>query len=194
MTSQATPDAVEQAKRDLAARVEAFRDLHGPRLQAFAVLVTVGDVPWASALVRAALVSAALDHDRFQHAERAAALLREHVMRGAMHHRPSNLPAPDAWQRHDALRDMRVSRAAMAGLEALSIRDRAAIVAADLEGLRPLDVGDITGHHDRALWKLLGRARLRFANAFADAWDEGKAPIDGPLISRVRSAAGIPPQ
>jgi DNA-directed RNA polymerase specialized sigma24 family protein len=191
-TPVATEPHADQARPSVESELAAFRELHGTRLQAFATLVTVGDGPLAAALVADALLAAAHHADDLQHPERAAAWLRHHVTKGAMRRRPADLPQPAAEWRHSTLREMRISRAAQSGLEALPVRERAALVAAELEGLEPLDVGVVTGQRDQQLWKTLSRARLHFAEAFANAWDQGRAPVDGPLATRVREAAGIP--
>lgn len=162
----------------------AFRELHGPRLHGFALLLTLGDRPRAARLAADALRAAEADLASHRHPERAAAWLRAHVLRAAGR-RPGRVAPID---REAALAELGVNETARAGLTALSTRERGAVIAASIERLDPLDVATIVGRDGARLESLLRKARTRYVDGAAGAPpDTNLAP--GPITDRVRASA-----
>lgn len=86
------------------------------------------------------------------------------------------------------LERMDVDDAIIAGLAALSLRERAALVAANIERLGLPDVAVIVGRSDRQLSDLLARARTTYFRAYAATAGEAQ-PIAGPTVDQVRAIA-----
>lgn len=174
---------------DPAALRAAFRELHGPRLHGFALLLTLGDRPRAAALTERALVAGEARAPALRHPERAAAWLRARVVSGAG--RPD--ARLDAAQRRTALSSLGVDGPVLAGLAGLGRLERAALVAAWSERLDRRDVGAIVGRDGRRLDALVRRAGRRFLDGYASAGrvsaDAIPATPDGPIMARVRAAA-----
>jgi DNA-directed RNA polymerase specialized sigma24 family protein len=164
----------------------AFRDLHATRLHGFALLVTLGDRARAARLTDEALVGGAAQIGELRHPERAAAWLRKRVLRNADHfRRPGGTRV--AAERRLALEPLGVGPAAFAGLAALSIRERALLVADSVERLDTRDVATILGIDGPRLDRLIRRARLAYSAAAVDAADDLLA--DGPTVERVRAVS-----
>ena len=162
----------------------AFRELHGRRLYGFALLLTLGDRGWAARLAGNALAAAAARSNELRHPERAAAWLRAHVV-ASLPRRTRELQPAEA---RVALEPLGVDHAVIEGLATLTIRERAALVAADVEHLDRRDVEAIVGRAGVALERLLVHARGRYLDAQAVA-AAGTDRADGPLIARIHADA-----
>lgn len=165
---------------------EAFRDLHGPRLHGFALLLTLGNQPVAARLAARALGAGASRASELSHPERAAAWLRQHVVRGAGGRLGVADPRPD--RRRPALEELGVDVVALTGLSALGVRERAALVATVVERLDRRDVALIVGMDGRRLERLVRGARRRALRAGGAAFGE-RGDADGPLATRIRAIA-----
>lgn len=162
----------------------AFRDLHGSSLHGFALLLTLGDRPRAARLAAEALRGAETDLASHRHPERAAAWLRARVLRSAGGG-PGRVPPQE---RKAALDQLGVGDTALAGLTALSTRARAAVIAASIERLDPLDVATIVGRDGARLEAFLRKARARYLDGAAAA-PADTSPVPGPTTQRVRASA-----
>ncbi len=182
-----------------AARVEddsllhgAFRDLHGPRLHGFALLVALGDRAAAADATTAVLAEGTGRARELRHPERAAAWLRARVVRrlrrrvgragAARSTRPEEAP-------HAALRPLGVSDALASALAALSITERAALVAADVERLDTIDIETVLGMSSRRSLTVVRSARRRYIAA-CDELDEPLDPGGGEIADRIAAVAG----
>lgn len=162
----------------------AFRDLHAARLHGFAMLVSLGDRQLAAKATRAALAAGSSRIDELRHPERAAAWLRARAVRslrpGVWHRQP----ARD--QRLAALTPMGVDARVFAALATLSVRERAGVVAAVVEGLRPDDVATVLGRRSPSRARRdTERAVARYLATIAPARNQ----VAGPLAQRVLDVA-----
>lgn len=164
---------------------EAFRELHGSRLHGFALLVTLGDRALAGPLAADALSAGSERAVDLSHPERAAAWLRRHVARGASRARRSATPIHE---RRAALEDLNVDSMAFAGLAALNVWERAALVASAVERLDSRDVATILGLQGARYHRRIRHAWKRAMLASATADDDGRAE-DGPIAARIRAIA-----
>jgi DNA-directed RNA polymerase specialized sigma24 family protein len=162
----------------------AFRELHGPSLHGFALLLTLGDRRRALALTSDALAAADAHAAELRHPERAAAWLRARAT-AAAGRRDSSI---DAESRLAALEPLDVTGSVLAGLAALGTRERAAIIASWVERLDHRDVATVVGRSGNRLDALLRRARQRFL-AGASAAPNRPSGLGGPLTDLVRAAA-----
>ncbi|HVM25930.1 MAG TPA: hypothetical protein VM253_11090 [Candidatus Limnocylindrales bacterium] len=162
----------------------AFRDLHGTRLHGFALLLTLGDRSLAARLTAQALAAGAERIGELRHPERAAAWLRASVVTAA----PRRHVAPAAAERHAGLEPLDVDDGVVAGLAALGLMARAAIIATSVERLDRRDVETIVGRSGAALDRLLADSRRRYLAGYAAAMHPGAA-ANGPLTTRVRGLA-----
>lgn len=154
----------------------AFRDLHGSRLHAFALLLTLGDRQRAATLASEAIAAGGDHLPELRHPERAAAWLRAHVTRAA----GSNDRPHAVEERLSALGDLHVGPAALAGLSGLNRLERAGLIATAIERLDRRDVAVIVGRDGERLDRLLRGARRRYlagATATPDALDGPPGPI-----------------
>jgi DNA-directed RNA polymerase specialized sigma24 family protein len=176
-------DNPAHGERDVTHReaIAAFRDVHGRHLHGFAILLTLGDRRAAAALAAGALADATTRVDELRHPERAAAWLRAHVLRGARRARSSSSPSGLA-----ALETLDVPRPVGQALAGVGLVERAALIAGIVEGLDRRDVATVVGRDGESLERLLGRARRRYAAAYASA---GGGSVDGPLAGRIRAIA-----
>lgn len=159
----------------------AFRDVHARSLHGFALLLTLGDRPQAARLAEGALANAAGRIGDLRHPERAAAWLRRHVVRGARTGRlRRRAPA-------SRLAELGADAATTRALASLSPRERAALVASDVERLDRRDVASVVAHDGSALEDLLRRARERYFRAYIEA-APGEVQ-DGPTVLRIRAIA-----
>lgn len=162
----------------------AFRELHGPSLHGFALLVTLGDRHRAAMLAADALEAAGDRLASLRHPERAAAWLRWHAARAAKRD-DRRLASPD---RMAALRDLGITPAALAGLAGLSQTERAGLVAVAIERLDRRDVATIVGRDGTRLDRFLRAARRRYlAGATAQPGDLDSSP--GPIRRRIAASA-----
>ena len=123
----------------------AFRDVHARSLHGFALLLTLGDRPQASRLAESALARASGRVGELRHPERAAAWLRRHVVRGARTGRlRRRAPA-------SRLAELGADAAMMRALASLSPRERAALLASDVERLDRRDVASVVARDGSAL-------------------------------------------
>ena len=142
----------------------AFRDLHGPRLHGFCLLVALGDRPAAAAAAARAMAEATPHLAELRHPERAAAWLRSSAVPRII---GSGRRGDQEAQRRETLRALGVTDAAFDGLDALDPRERAAFVAAGIERLDPIDVETVLRMGAADARRLVGRARRRYLAAAA---------------------------
>ena len=162
----------------------AFRDLHGSRLHAFALLLTLGDRSRAAQLASDA-IAAGMDHlPELRHPERAAAWLRTRIVRAA----GSDDRRLGVAERLASLSDLHAGPAALAGLSALTRLERAGLIATAIERLDRRDVAVIVGRDGDRLDTLLRRARRRYLDGAAATPDELDGP-PGPIGQRIAESA-----
>jgi DNA-directed RNA polymerase specialized sigma24 family protein len=157
----------------------AFRELHGRRLNGFALLLTLGDRPTAARLASDALAAGVARIGELRHPERAAAWLRRRVVENVRVGRngPSNARI---------LLELGVEEPVVAALAALDRHERAALIASAVERLDARDVAVIVGRDGSALDRLMRRARDRYVRAYVAQPGE---PPEGPIVTRVHSLA-----
>ncbi|MDQ2673157.1 MAG: hypothetical protein M3Y40_00700 [Chloroflexota bacterium] len=179
--SQHQADASRAGAEPQALR-SAFRDLHGGRLHAFALLLTLGDRARAAHLASEAIAAGAEHLPELRHPERAAAWLRARVTREA----GSDDRRLEVDERLATLEDLHVGSAALAGLSGLSRLERAGLIATAVERLDRRDVAVIVGRDGERLDRLLRDARRRYlagATATPDALDGAPGPIGERIAS-----------
>jgi DNA-directed RNA polymerase specialized sigma24 family protein len=170
----ASPDLVQNA----------FRELHGPRLHGFALLLTLGDRRRAALLAGEAIAQAGPHLSELRHPERAAAWLRAHIVRAAgSDHR--DLTTAD---RLAALADLGVTPSALAGLSGLGRIERGGLIATSIERLDARDVATVVGRDGDRLDALLRRARQRYLRGATAAPDQLEGP-PGPIGRRIAASA-----
>lgn len=170
--------------RDAEVVEAAFRELHGPSLHGFALLVTLGDRQRAAMLAADALEAAGDRLGSLRHPERAAAWLRRRVAREARRDDRRLVSA----ERMAALRDVGITPASLAGLAGLSPTERAGLVAVAVERLDRRDVATIVGRDGARLDRFLRAARRRYL-AGATASPAGLDGSPGPLRRRIAASA-----
>ena len=162
--------------------LDAFVEMHRPRLYGFALLLTLGDRRRSASLASAALASAQFRLDELQHPERGAAWLRAAVCRASSRNRRAAIADPAA------LAEIGVRSPAFRGLSALTLAERAALIAMVIERLDWRDVATLVGRDGKRLEALLRTAIRRYLAAAADeSSDLGALP--GPIRRRVAVAA-----
>lgn len=162
----------------------ALRELHARSLHGFALLLTLGDRRRALALTAGALAAADAHAAELRHPERAAAWLRSRVT-AAAGRRESRIGAVS---RLGVLDPLGVTAPVLAGLAALGLLERAALIGSMIERLDDRDVATIVGRSGRRLDTLLRRAREGFVEGAA-ATPEGPSRLGGPLTDLVRATA-----
>ena len=167
------------------ASAAALRELHGGQLHGFALLLTLGDQQAAAKLAADALAAGAAQAHELQHPRRATAWLRRSVLDAAKRRRTD--PNHDEPAMRAALRALGVNDEAHAALSALSILERAAVVASDVEGLEEPDVAKVVGL-DPMRSRRLVRDALRRAISAGMAEPSQSGP-DGPIVARTREIA-----
>ena len=176
---------------DDAALAAAFRDLHGPRLHGFAILVSLGDSQVAERAAGFALSAGAAQAAALRHPERAAAWLRARTLR-SLEQRHSFRRSTPVEARRAALSALGVDETVFRGLAALSVDARAALVASDIERFDPIDVETILDAAPAATRQAVENARERYLrsviDASADDGDVENRPI-GELAGRVQDVA-----
>lgn len=169
----------------------AFRELHGPRLHGFAILVTLGDGQSAELVAGFALAAGAVQAAALRHPERAAAWLRARTLR-SLHQRGSLRPKVTDDARRATLATIGVDAAAFRGLAALSVDTRGALVASSIEGFDEIDIETILEAAPAAARRLVAEARETFLrNAGptpADLDGPAEQPV-GDLAIRVQAVA-----
>jgi DNA-directed RNA polymerase specialized sigma24 family protein len=160
----------------------AFRELHARRLHGFALLLVLRDRAQAARLAADALTAASARLEALRHPERAAAWLRQHVVRHARGTRPGRGRQPVDL---GILGDLGADAGVVAGLALLAPRDRAAFIASAIERLDRRDVATIVDRDGKALDNLLRRARQRYIAGYLAVIPD--AVGDGPLTARIRA-------
>ena len=163
----------------------AFRELHGPRLHGFALLVALGDARRAERAAAQALAAGAKQVDILRHPERAAAWLRARTLRDLQGRQwLGGGPSPDV--RRNVLATLGTDAPAFAGMSALSPRERAALVVTAVERFDPIDVETILGASPSATRKAVTRARSRYLEAVLRLPEGETTLVAGALSQRVR--------
>jgi hypothetical protein len=187
----ALPSAnVSSRQREFDLQRAIFRDAHGRRLHGFTLLVALGDQEWATRAAAEALNEGARRAADLQHPERAAAWLRASALKSLSGWTPQRSYTSDRTRR-GVLRGMGVANAVYDGLAALSVRERAALIATSVERFEPLDVETILGRSNGASRRLVARARqgyLAKVTTSAAFTDIGPVP-GGALAEMVRQGA-----
>jgi hypothetical protein len=181
---ESSPQDASSADASPEALRRAFRDLHGPSLHGFALLLTLGDRRRALALTADALAAADLHATEHRHPERAAAWLRSRVT-AAAGRSDSRI---DAETRLAALERLGVMSAVLAGLAGLDVLERAALIGSEIERLDDRDVATIVGRGGNRFDALLRLARQRFLEG-STAVSDGPSGLGGPLTDLVQAAA-----
>jgi DNA-directed RNA polymerase specialized sigma24 family protein len=167
----------------------AFREVHGPGLYGFALLLTLGDRSRADPIASATLAEGVARVAQLRHPERAAAWLRGRVVRAARRTPSGGLQSRA--ERRAVLSQLGLSEPALATLESLSLDDRAAIVASVLERFSPADVAVILDRDLDGTRRVLRSARRRYL-AGATHWLAGlssDALPAGAITARVEEIA-----
>jgi hypothetical protein len=167
----------------------AFTDLHASRLYGFALLVALGERRAAAEAATAALSAALARLGELRHPERAGAWLRREALRHLMRHR---LSAAVDRPRLAALESQGVQRPVVWGLAALTLVQRGALVAADVERFESADVELVVGRGRAATLRLLAMARERYVASVVRHLPESvpdAPPHDGPVGRRVTELA-----
>jgi hypothetical protein len=170
----------------------AFRNLHGPRLHGFAMLVTLGDQQAAERVAGFSLAAGAEQAAALRHPERAAAWLRARTLRALRSQRWLR-ESPPIEVRRAALSPLGVGEVVFRGLASLSIDARAALVASDIERFDPIDVETILDAAPATTRHTVAEARNRYLqSASAGASEEADWAADqlaGELAGRVQRVA-----
>jgi DNA-directed RNA polymerase specialized sigma24 family protein len=167
---------------------EAFGDLHGPRLHGFALLVALGDAPHAERAAAMALAAGEAHATALRHPERAAAWLRARVLK-SLRVRTIGSSVTAATRRAN-LAPLGVEGPVFDGLAALSPTERAALVAAMIEGFEAIDVEVILDMGPAAARRMAARAGARYRSAAARVELRSSPPASGGLEQRVQQVAG----
>ena len=160
----------------------AFRELHARRLHGFALLLALGDRASAARLAADALTAAGPRLEGLRHPERAAAWLRQHVLKHANGAGRRDRPVDP-----HVLADLGADAAVVAGLALLAPRERAALIVSAIERFDRRDVATIVGRDGSSLDRLLRRARQRYVAGYITVTPE--AVVDGPVAARLRGVA-----
>lgn len=162
----------------------AFRDLHGNRLHGFALVLLLGDRATAAALAGSTLDAVAADAARLRHPERAAAVLRSELHRRARRSYAGRLGESDL----RALAGIGIDGATARALGALRLRDRAALIATDIERFGDDDVATILGTSAARARHLAAAARQRYVEHHA-GYELDASPLPGSIGERVAAVA-----
>ncbi len=187
MTSSPRPALAQADDSKLAA---AFRDLHGPRLHGFALLVSLGEPEAADRAAGEALAAGGQQASALRHPERAAAWLRARALR-ALHQGVSRGTAIPAPARRATLAPFGVDGVVYDGLARLSMEGRAALVASAIERFEPIDTETILGASPAAARRVISQARTRYLEAVEGqaSTHPGTVKTEGDLAKRIREVA-----
>jgi len=157
----------------------AFYQVHATRLHGFALLLSLGDGARAAFSSAEALNAGAQRIEALRHPERAAAWLRSRLLRAAPRGDGNGQPFA---VRIEGLKPLGVQPAALTGLAALTARERAALIADEIERLDRRDVEAILRTNPSSAERLIRGARRRYADAygralFASPTEAGPLPI-----------------
>ncbi len=155
----------------------AFRDVHGPRLHGFALLLTLGNRPLAATVAAQALAEGARRASELRHPERAAAWLRRRVLRG-LPRDPAPLTRASEPQRRAALRSLGAADEVFDALAALGTEARALLVLTAIERFSERDVESILDRRDADRRRLLLQARATY---LARATEHPLGPAPSPV-------------
>ena len=146
---------------DDALLADAFRDLHGPRLHGFAMLITLGDERAAERAAAGALAAGAERAAALRHPERAAAWLRARALHelGRWPRGGTSIPAAS---RREALARLGVDDGVYEALAPMTVRARAALVASAIERFEPIDIETILDAGPAATRRAVANARDRY--------------------------------
>ncbi len=162
----------------------AIRDLHGARLHGFALVLVLGDRPAAARLTAEAF--AALDNEapRLRHPERAAAALRAEVLRRARRIgvRPLDQSAMDVLGR------LGIDGPTAHALAAMTIAERAALIASQVERLGDEDVATTLAVAPARVRRVTASARSHYLALHSGDADE-VTPAPGSITERIGLAA-----
>jgi DNA-directed RNA polymerase specialized sigma24 family protein len=167
----------------------AFREIHGPGLYGFALLLMLGDRSRADSIAATTLAEGVARVAQLRHPERAAAWLRGRVVRAARRTPEGGLQSRA--ERRAVLLGLGVSEPAVNTLEGLSLEDRAAIVASVVERFSTVDVAVILDRDLDRTRRVLRSARRRYL-AGASHWLAGVSPDalpGGAMTARVEEMA-----
>jgi hypothetical protein len=156
----------------------AFIDLHGRSLHGFSLLLCLGDERTAGQLTADALARGLGRTEELGHPERAAAWLRSQVYRDFV-------PRESEVDLSPTLQSMGLTPDALSGLAALGGKERAAMIAGDVERLDRRDAATVIGASDREFSRVIGQARRRYVDAFVVA-SAGRPVADGPIVRHLR--------
>ncbi|MGQ0607422.1 MAG: hypothetical protein ACT4OQ_03005, partial [Chloroflexota bacterium] len=162
----------------------AFYQVHATRLHGFALLLSLGDGPRAAFSSAEALNAGAQRIEALRHPERAAAWLRSRLLRAAPRGDANGQPFA---VRIEGLKPLGVQPATLTGLAALTARERAALIADEIERLDRRDVEAILRTNPTAAERLIRGARRRYADAYGQALFASPTEA-GPLPIRVVDA------
>jgi DNA-directed RNA polymerase specialized sigma24 family protein len=176
--SERAPEASSSATPEMMR--EAFRELHGPRLHGFALLLTAGDRHAAAWLASDALAAGTARLDELRHPERAAAWLRRRVVGRARLTRTGPVNAR-------ALDNVGAGRSVVAAMTRLGRLERAALIASAVERLDRRDVATVVGRDGDGLDRLVRRSRQQYMRAYQAAEADGAE--EGPIVAHVREIA-----
>jgi hypothetical protein len=166
------------------------------RLRGFAMLVALGDQhaarsAWRSVLEAASRRRRPLDHP--------AGWLRRRIMRRLDHglwaHVERRLPAASEElevERRATLRAFGASDAVISGLRALSVPERAAVIAQEIEHLDPVEMEELLGRPDAARERFVSRAIRRYVRGAEAVLAEepwARRQATGEIARRVTAAA-----
>jgi DNA-directed RNA polymerase specialized sigma24 family protein len=183
-SSRNAPPITSPAPADL--QRAAFRELHGPRLHGFALLITLGERVLAARIAGEALAAGGERVSELSHPERAAAWLRQRVLRRAR--RDLRRAVGGGGHRRAALEELGVDAAAFAALAGLGVVERAALVASTIERLDTGDVATIIGQDGARLDRLMRRSRSAAIESGTRAIGDN-IPDGGPIADRVHAIA-----
>ena len=173
------------AAEELGPSAPVFRELHGPTLHGFALLLTLGDQAMAEELAANALAAGAARAREHELAGEAPAWLRHSVLRDAKRrHSDTNY---EETIRRAALEALGVDRNAFAALNVLTVLERAAIVASSVEGLAQRDVATVLGLNEERSQRIV-RDALRRATRAAIAHPL-ESDAGGRMVTRIREIA-----
>ncbi len=168
---------------------EAFRELHGPRLHGFAILLTPDDDHRAAQLAADALADGMTRVRELTHPERAGAWLRARVVRAARRpHRRGGTSG--ARFEHSSIEELGVTPRAAVALGRLGSLERAALIALVVERFDRGDVATIVGRNGARLDRLVQGALQKFAARHAMAAPPpGLGDASGPMVEAIRQTA-----
>ena len=166
----------------------AFRDAHGARLNGFALLVTLGDDALAASLASDALAAGTRHAAVLRHPERAAAWMRRQVLR-RVPRRSNTRATPSEEERRATLAELGVDAATYEVLSALSVPQRAALIAGLVERLSPLDLELVLDTNASTVRRRLTETRRMFMARRAAAADRTVAPDPSTLEARIQAIA-----